>query len=138
MYLEAPEVEKLAEEVLTKHEEHLQDCYGAKIKYLFKNTKKSAYSGKCCRTTGFWRTLTNYDFVIWVHRPSWDFSDENSKKALLYHELRHIKKEIDEETDEVIWGLYKHEAEIFINEIQLYGPWTPAWRKILTTCRGVE
>ena len=122
MYSELKEIEELAEKVLEENQEDLQDCYGqpVRIKYLVKDSKKSQFLGKCCKTSGPWKFLTDFDFVIIIWGQWWNSAHENEKKALLFHELKHIKmdeKEDEEGNIEICWKLKKHFAEVFSEEI---------------------
>lgn len=143
MYSEAPEVAALAETVMDQYSNSLQDVYGqpCRIKYLFKNSKKSTYLGKCSRATGKWSHLTNKDYIIEIFLPWWKNADENAKKALLFHELRHIKlveKETPEGDLEITWRIRPHEAEMFVDDISLFGTWLPVHNEILEVCKELS
>jgi len=124
-YTDAP-IEEMANKLIEKYEE-LEDCFDAKIKYLFKESAKSAYIGKCSKATGKWRFLTgDLDYVVEVWKPYWTVASDKQKEALLYHELRHIEKKIKENDDgeeTVMWKVRKHHEEIFADEILYFGYW---------------
>ncbi len=122
-YIDSPEVESLARKVIVEYEVDLHDCQdGAKIKYLFKVSEKSHYAGRCNKATGKWKYLTGMDYVVEIWQPFWNLANENQRQALLYHELRHVKKVITKD-GEVKWGVLKHDVELFINEIKFFGYW---------------
>jgi hypothetical protein len=131
MYSEALEVQELAEKVIEElGPDYLPDVYGQPIQihYLFKNSKKSQYLGKCSKATGKWKHMVEKDFIIECWYPWWSSADENERKALLYHELRHIKLEEKEDENgdiEINWKIRKHYVEMFPEEISLYGTWRP-------------
>jgi len=126
-YLDAPEVETVAQNVLSHHWQRgmLTDCEGANIKYLFKSAEKSKHWGVCYRAVGKWKFLTDYDFVIEIWREAWDTLSALQKEALLYHELRHVKKKLVQKDNETVvkWSTYDHELQFFYDEITAYGLW---------------
>jgi hypothetical protein len=124
-YTDAP-IEEMANKLIEKYEE-LEDCFDAKIKFLFKESEKSSYIGKCSKATGKWKFLTgDLDYVVEVWEPFWNVATDKQKEALLYHELRHIEKKIKENDDgeeTVTWKVRKHHEEIFADEIEHFGAW---------------
>ena len=142
MYSEAPDVEQLAETVIEENSENLQDCYGqpVKIKYLFKDSKKSTFLGKCCKATGKWAHLVATDYVIEIWLQWWKDALPNAKRALLFHELKHIQlveKETPEGDLEISWKIRKHFAEIFHEEISLFGPWREEVAQIIDISKQI-
>lgn len=142
MYSEAKEVEMLAEQVIDYYGDHLPSVYGQplRIKYLFKNSKKSQYLGKCSRATGKWAHLTGMDYIIEIWYPWWSQASENERKALLFHELKHIKLEESETPDgdiEIKWGIQKHDSELFVKEFELFGAWRPDYEEIARVCKTI-
>jgi hypothetical protein len=140
MYSEVPEVEKMAETVIDQYGDTLQDVYGqpCRIKYLSKNSKKSQFLGKCCKASGFWKHLTDFDYVIIVWETFWKNATELEKKALLFHELKHIKleeKETPEGDIEIKWSLAKHQVELFVSELELFGAWHEPLDEVVSVCK---
>lgn len=143
MYSEAPEVQQLAEMVIEENPEDLADVYGqpVAIKYLFKDSKKSQYLGKCSKATGKWRHMTLVDYVVEVWSEWWKTALPNEKKALLFHELRHIKmeeKEDEEGNIEINWKIRKHDNEVFQSEIELYGSWRKEIAELVSVCKEID
>jgi hypothetical protein len=143
MYSELKDLEPLAEQVMEEYAEDLQDCYGqpCRIKYLSKDSKKSQFLGKCCKASGHWKHLTHYDFVIIVWESWWKSATELQKKALLFHELKHIKleeKETPEGDLEINWKLRKHDAEIFISEMERFGAWHDPLEEVVSVCKELS
>ena len=143
MYSEALEVQALAETVVDQYGDSIQDVYGqpVRIKYLFKDSKKSQYLGKCSRATGKWAHLVATDYVIEIWLQWWKDALPNAKKALLFHELKHIQlvEKEDENGDiEISWKIRKHDAEMFVDDIALFGTWLPVHSEILEVCKELS
>ena len=94
----------------------LERANGANIKYLFKTGSWSKW-GECNRTTGKWRKLTGYDFVIVLHKETWTGLDLEKQQALLHHELCHIDRSEDK------WCLARHDVEEFLSTFKRYKSW---------------
>lgn len=142
MYAEAPDAEQLAEHVLDEYGEYIQDVYGqnVRIKYLSKDSKKSTYLGKCSKATGKWKHLVNQDFIIEIFLPWWKQAKESEKKALLFHELKHIQmveKETEDGDIEVSWKIRKHDVELFTSELELFGGWRDELKEMIEVCKEV-
>jgi len=120
-YVDAPEVEALAKKLIKKFQ--LSDAEEAVIKFLFYKAEKSSFFGKCSRATGKWSYLTGYDYVIEVWKPFWDRSSDQTREALVYHELLHIQKQVTS-TGKVKWVVRKHDVEEFLDVVREYGPWS--------------
>lgn len=140
-YLEAPQVETVAQKVLSDHSERavLDDCEGANIKYLFKVADKSKHWGQCNRATGKWSFLTGFDFVIEIFKSAWDNLSDRQQEALVYHELRHIKKRLVEKDGEMLvkWSTYDHELQFFFDELSFYGAWHGQYEELVNICQGI-
>jgi len=122
-YIDAPEVEAVAKEIINSLP-LIDGINEAKIKYLFLLKKHSEYAGKIQKPGGVWRFLSDYDYVVLVHKPSWDRFNERQRKALIYHELSHITYKTDKE-EKKHWKLRKHDIEEFIDVIREFGAWNP-------------
>jgi len=130
-YREDQGVKELAGQVIAKYKE-LADCADANIVYLVKLSTKTREIGKCSKASDKWKYLTNADIVIEVWEPFWrEFP--KAREALLYHELRHVRKKVKENEDgsvEVSWSVNKHELEMFLDEIRLFGYWSEPLKKL--------
>jgi len=143
MYLELKDLEPLAEQVMEEYSSDLQDVYGqpCRIKYLAKSSKKSQFLGKCCKASGHWKHMTNFDYVVIVWETFWKNATEFQKKALLFHELSHIKLEEKENPEgdlEISWKLKKHDAEIFISELEMFGAWHEPLDGVVSVCKELS
>ena len=137
-YTDAPEVENIATRLIEKYPE-LEECQDAKVKYIFKVSKKSDKWGSCAIASGKWKYLTDYDFVIEMWAGVWSDLTDHQREALTYHELRHIMKVLKIKDDEVIvkWRTRKHPYEFFLREFIHYGPWTDQYKELFEILRGL-
>lgn len=120
-YLDAPpEIDKLAKKIM--HKFSLFDADSAKIKFVFKYSKRSGELGYCSRNVGHWRFLIDYDFVIVLWASWWALAPPKEQEALLYHELLHIGKN----PNTGFWEVRKHPIECFPEEIAAFGAWHPS------------
>lgn len=86
--LEAPEMEKLASEVL---EDHKIDIGPAQIGFLlvYPNISKQR-AAKCVKSSREVKHYSGNDYLVEVSGELWDMLDNDTKKMLLYHQLLHI------------------------------------------------
>lgn len=89
----------------------------AKIKYLFKIGTWSK-NGECSKASGKWRHLTDFDFVIILHKDTWDNFSIEQRNALIHHELSHIGRKDNEN-----WYIIPHDVEEFLSTYKRYGAW---------------
>lgn len=71
-------------------------------------------------------------FLIVLDRDFWMEADEVTRRALLEHELMHVKQERDKEGDpkfdrdgNPVFGLVGHDVEEFNYIVRKYGAWSP-------------
>jgi len=121
-YIDAPEVEAVARDIMSSLP-LIDGIQEAKIKYLFALQKRSEYAGKIQKPGGVWRFLSDYDYVVLIHKPSWDKFSEKQREALVYHELLHITYTVDK-NGEKRWKLRRHDIEEFINVIKEFDAWS--------------
>lgn len=118
-FLEAPDLEEMALELLAQCEE-FEHIRPLRVRYLWRDKGTSKAMGQCTKASGFWRDLAAVDFVIWVGaedvRTSYFTRDQ--LEALLYHELCHIGLGEDGQPT-----MRDHQAEIFYAEFARYGVW---------------
>jgi hypothetical protein len=131
----SPMIEEMTQKIIAKCAE-LDVSKAAKVKYLFRLGSWS-HSGDCAKTTGKWRHLTAYDFVICLHKETWDILTDHQKEALLHHELSHVGHVEDK------WIVVKHDVEEFLTTFKRYGSWTPNLKilediRVSTTLVGVS
>lgn len=86
--MEAPEMEKLASEVL---ETHKIEIGPAQLGFLlvYPNISKQR-AAKCVKATREVKHYSGNDYLIEVSGELWDMLDEDTRKMLLYHQLLHI------------------------------------------------
>lgn len=86
--MEAPEMEKLASEVL---ETHKIEIGPAQIGFLlvYPNISKQR-AAKCVKASREVKHYSGNDYLIEVSGELWDMLDNDTKKMLLFHQLLHI------------------------------------------------
>lgn len=86
--MEAPEMEKLASEVLETHQIEIGP---SQIGFLlvYPNISKQR-AAKCVKATREVKHYSGNDYLIEVSGELWDMLDTDTKKMLLYHQLLHI------------------------------------------------
>lgn len=126
-YEKSFEVEQIAKDIIEnlKLDENIKK---AKIAYLFSLQKTSTLMGQIQKQGKAWKLLSEYDFIVIMHKETWKGLKDNQKKALTYHELLHIshKEKEDKETGEVEteWRLRKHDIEEFLEVVREFGDWS--------------
>ena len=128
-FIESPEVEIIAKQVISAYPLDPK-ASEANIVYLFTLEKKPGHYGKIVRPTGPWRYLAKYDYVVLIHKSSWGSFTDTQRKALVYHELRHITHRLTKE-QKIIWGLRDHDIEEFFDVIKQFGNWSPALQALV-------
>jgi len=143
-YFEAPEVAKLAEELIPKYHQHLID-FSVKIRYVFvdktPNSKGKEVWGTCRKVSGLNAYLEGESpdgdpfFVITISKDIWDILPTDKKLALVDHELCHASAEVkqqkndsdgdsDMETDNPVkLGVKPHDLEEFACIVRRHGLW---------------
>ena len=125
-YVEAPEVQALSEKLI--EEFGFVDAGLARIKYLFKKSEKSKYAGKISKAGPKWKHITGFDYVMEVWQMFWDMEPAN-RRALVYHELSHVKREDTKKG--IKWQLNIHPIEAFPDEVRMFGAWSPQLQEML-------
>lgn len=124
-----PEIVAMAQRLIEECDE-LAVAADAKVKYLFVDRKWNKL-GECARATGKWRFLTGFDFVITLNKEAWENMDDQSRRALLHHELSHIEKRDDK------WVLRRHDIEEFFSTASRFGLWSESL-KIMSQIVGEQ
>lgn len=135
------DVYKLLKELIEERFTELRNC---NIKLLFDNKKKKS-KGKLVlaqiqKPNEFVKFFTideagtdrGYDYIITIDKVCWGLADEDDKKRLLSHELRHTDVDIDSERNP--YKLRGHTVEDFMEEIELNSD-NPRWceRLVIST-----
>jgi len=96
----------------------------AKIISLFVLSEKCDFLGRISKTTGVWKYLSDYNYIMLLHEPEWLNLTENQKHALVFHELLHIRTREDKD-ENIVWQLRKHDIEEFLPVVKKFGFWSP-------------
>ena len=126
-WMEAPAVEELAKQLIEKYHGHLAH---AKIKYLFRQGKWSSQDkttwAKAYKVSERDNFLTGYDFYVIVNLDVWNELGQESRTALIDHELSHCGQ--NEKYEWCIWG---HDVEDFAAVVRRHGLWNEDVKKYL-------
>lgn len=118
-FLESPEIEAIAKEVLKKES---IDIMPAKVSYLMVEPMISKnIFGRCIRCSSELAHYADTDYIIEISKLQWDLLSEKSKYLLVYHELLHIKVEYNEKKDSYAYRLARHNIEDFAEIIKRHG-----------------
>lgn len=146
-FLAAPELKKVGEFLIEKYSSDFNHLDDANIVYLWKESGGAsggmAVLGKCIRPTGLAEYFANesdgglaekVDYIIWAAA---DHLRENAASvrtvhALIFHELCHTH------WDDGDLVVKSHEFEGFAREIEEFGMWTTAIKKIAEACETVK
>lgn len=135
-YMHAPDLRELYDRLFDEYEGnplvdqlawHVEDV---DIRFCWKQkggkSQGRAVLGKCVKLSGPARFFAkDADFMIWF---AWDNLaalriTEHQAMALMFHELSHIEKLVDDETGEIAYAIKGHEIEAFNAEIAVFGAW---------------
>lgn len=136
----APEVEKIAEDLIGSVTEHEALTY-ARMEYLFidkaPKSRGRLVLGRARRVGGLGSVLANlakYDaefcqdatplFVIEIAEDTWRGLDDNRKRALVDHELMHCHVDLDDDLEEHVLSTRPHDFEEFASIIRRHGLWS--------------
>jgi len=92
-YVENGKLEVLVNEILTKWDgDELADAETFQWKILFTNGSlgDEEVAGKCRKIDGPIRYLWGVDYLLLIHKPSFDAGTPREKTRILVHELHHI------------------------------------------------
>ena len=139
-FQKAPEIQKIGDALVVRWPElrHLQD---ANIEYRWKRaggkSGGNATYGKCVKLSGLAKHFAGADFVVWIAADHLRESGWRTYQleALTYHELKHIKLEVNEDETSPNYGEEKlvivgHDRELFVDELKRYGAWELALQVI--------
>ena len=138
-YREAPEVKKIADELIEKYHRHLID-FDVRVDYAFvdktpKSNGKEVW-GTCRKISGINAYLSGAEsdyFLITISEPVWEVLPHEKKVALVDHELCHAWAEPDQKDDAeegeiaseepVKKSLNPHDLEEFCCIVRRHGLW---------------
>lgn len=153
-YSIAPRIRDIANELIDKNHEHLQDAKDL-IEYYVRDDSADWY-GKCHKCTGFERFLTGKIFHIFILDVPMNAWPMEKLRALVDHELCHIgrKKEdepwYDSETgtwkppvylpknEPESWFLIDHDIEEFSKIVDRHGLWETGVEKFAQSVRTAD
>jgi predicted metallopeptidase len=143
-FFNAPEVEEIAQELITKYHHHITD-YSVKIRYIFvekaPSSKGKEVWGTCRKISGLNAYLEGENpdgdpfFVITISKDIWDILPKDKKIALVDHELCHTWAEVKQQKDEseddsdmevdnpVKLSVKSHDLEEFSCIVRRHGLW---------------
>ncbi len=109
--LEAPELEKLAKEVI---EEQKLEFGPAEIGYflVYPNISKQR-AAKCMKATREVKYYSGNDYLIQVSGEVWDMLDKDTRKMVMFHQLLHLDPTFKSKTQEWKMNLRKPDFSDF-------------------------
>ena len=136
------EYEKIADQVIDGIDElHFIKELDIKVGYV-KSYEEKVDKGKvvfadCRKVNEIYQCFIPYDFIITVYEPNAMELTQNQKKALLWHELKHIG--INERTLALTYRLVPHEIEDFYSLVDRLGVrWSDPGADIEDITEGVS
>ncbi len=149
----APEVKRIAEELIDQHHPHLQDHARKLVDYYYRYGGGVDWGGKCKKCTAFERHVTSMMFFLFISMDAWKAMSAQQRVALVDHELCHIQRDhteqINSETqqwerkwcnadDPDSWSIRKHDVEEFSDVIYRHGLWETGIEKIAAAVRKAD
>ncbi|MEM4720878.1 MAG: putative metallopeptidase [Candidatus Methanomethylicaceae archaeon] len=126
----------LVEELVRNHEA-LISARDAKIKFLFyKSEREPNWLGRCSKASKKWMYIAGVDYVIEINYAWWREASDLQKRALLFHELRHVMRV--ETKKGIRWVVREHEITGFLDEVRIFGPWSERWVEVKKLLGGAD
>jgi len=142
-FREAPDVKRIADELIPQHHEHLL-LQADEIRYVFRSdtpiSKGRFVLGKARKVGGLSCYLANAEpeapngfedheiadmFVIEISEAMWDQLSAAGRIALVDHELCHRAMDVDEAEGTVKRAIRGHTVEEFTEIVHRHGLWRP-------------
>lgn len=123
-FMHAPDIEEIAQGVLSDYASYLEDALDWNITYLWKRAggkdKTKAKLGACQRVSGLASFFAGDEFLIWVGADNVRDHQltRRNMDALIFHELCHVGR--NENFGPIT---VPHDVEMFIDEVRIFGPW---------------
>jgi predicted metallopeptidase len=136
--VEAPEVEKIGDEVIQDKGLALDDIEIAYIK-VYPNLSKTKVA--TCRVANHREHFftDGADYIISVSGDIWDNLDDKRKRILIWHELEHIHFEYSETRGEYNFKTRNHDVEDFQNIIEKHGvDWFDEMKEIVASFHDMD
>jgi hypothetical protein len=152
-YWRAPEVKKIADELIPKHHEALNRT-DVTIRYVFREPAAKSHGrlvyGKARKVGGLSAYLVGLEhadrleddepvdfFVIEIARDLWIGQTEAQRKALVDHELSHLDVELDDNGDRKL-VMRGHDLEEFTDVVKRHGLWRPTVAKFAEVAKAAQ
>lgn len=123
-YTRSEEYAKLAQEVISVHEDLLWIKNNVRIDFLesteAKMIKDKTVFGECKLVKEIYQVYVPYDFLIIIYMPNVSLFTDEQKRILLYHELLHVDFKEDK-NGSIDFCVRPHDIEDFKTIINNYG-----------------
>ena len=147
-FWKAPDVEKVAEELIPLYHHHLID-YSMRVDYVFTDKAPviggQVKAGTMRKVSGFNAFLGGSEdcdpfFVMTIHKDAWDEMTPKQRLALVDHELCHAAAEAKQQKDDgdgnsdmetdnpVKASIRPHDVEEFFDVVRRHGIWNEGVR----------
>ena len=148
-YRPAPAVQRIADELIPKHHDHL---VGQHIEYVFRDKHATSNGkevwGKARKITGLNAYLAGDTaegdevedfFVVEIAEDVWALLEPAQRRALVDHELAHCTVDVDEVTGDIEGiSLVGHDLEEFKAIVERHGLWRPDISDFLRAARDAD
>lgn len=123
------EMKLMAQDIIAKEK---LDVHPARIEYItvYPNITKTT-AAKCIRSGKEFKFFTNLDYLIEVSGELWDVLDQDTRKILLEHELRHILVVQNETMGDWEYKTRDHDIQDFAKIVSNHGV---EWIKKVKLC----
>lgn len=113
------EMKLMASEIISTEK---LDVHPAKIEYInvYPNITKTT-AAKCVKTGKELKFFSNLDYVIEISGELWDVLDQDTKRILLEHELRHILVLQNDKSGDWVFKIRKHDLQDFGKIVSRHG-----------------
>lgn len=152
-YWRAPEVAKVADELIPKHHDHLNRT-DVTIKYLFRHPAAKSHGrivyGKADKVSGRSAYLVALEhdhridedepvdfFVVEIAHEPWVGLTPDQRRALVDHELCHLDVELDDDGNRKL-GTLGHDLEEFTAVVKRHGLWRPTVAKFAEVAKAAQ
>lgn len=128
---EASVAEDIMHSVIASYGKFLDELIQeAKIICLFDLREKSSDNAHIQIPRGAWEFLVDCDYVIVIYKKGWEEFTTDQQRALVFHELKHVKSIVDEKRSKINWRLKDHDVEEFFDVVQVFGDWSSALKML--------
>jgi hypothetical protein len=125
------DVKILATEIIDRYHSHLIE---ARIGYFYRcgpwRSRKRIVHARAQKPSGLLYAVTGYDFIITINYETWSNMRQETKDALLDHELQHCCRGEDDDDGNPVWYIQGHDFEDFAAIVRRHGLYTDELAKI--------